>query len=112
MLGRGPDGSDGPRRRERQRLLFPLHDPKPRPLPKIDLDEATALICREWRLPDGQPILEETAWSWASDFLRHLRYEPGPLWSKPRLRRRPERPTAKRLNEFLSVETDWLHTGG
>lgn len=112
MIGRGPDRSDDPPRRERQRLLFPLHDPKPRPLPKITEDEATELIGREWRKPDGQPIPEEQARHWAGVFLHHLRYEPTPMWMAPKLRRQPERPTAKRLREFLGIETDWLRAQG
>ena len=100
------------RHRERQRLFFPLHWPKPRPLPKITEDEAAALIVRGWRKADGSPIPIDQAGNWAFLCLRHLNYEPLPLWMEPRLRRRPERPTAKRLYEFLSVETDWIISKG
>jgi hypothetical protein len=112
MLSRGPDRSDGPPRRERQGLLFALHEPRPRPLPKLNEVEAAELICREWRKPDGQPVGEEQARHWATVFLHHLRYEPAPLWAPPKLRKRPDRPTAKRLNEFLAIETDWLRVEG
>jgi hypothetical protein len=97
-----------PRHRERQRFLFPIHDPKPRPLPKVTEAEGAALIVRDWRQADGSPISADQAGHKVFLFLRHLKYEPGPLWMTPRLRKRPERPTARRLYGYLAVETDWV----
>lgn len=96
--------------RYRQKMLFPIHHPKPRPAPKLDHDEVAELIRREYRRPDGSPISEVDADHWAGVFLHHLRFEPGPMWMPPRPRKRPERPTAERLRGFLGVETDWIRT--
>ena len=98
-----------PRRKlERQKMLFPIHEPKPRPLPRLNQDQAAALIQKNWRLEDGSPIPSELADRWAGLFLHHLRYEPGPNWMTPKLRSRPDRPTAPRLYGFIGVETDWV----
>jgi hypothetical protein len=99
-----------PRPRYRQRLLFPLHDRKSRPtrLPRITEDQAAEMIIRNWHHEDGSPITEEQAWHWAWLFHHHLAYELTPAWITPRRRRRPERPTAERLQRFISLETDWI----
>lgn len=96
------------RSKERQRLLFPIHWPKQRPLPKLDHDQIVALIRQEWRKPDSSIITDSEANHWTSSILHHLRFEPGPIWMPPKPRKRPERPTAERIRSFLSVETDWI----
>jgi hypothetical protein len=95
-------------KRLRQRFLFPIHDPKPKPLPKVTEAEGAALIVRDWRKADGSPIPADQAGHQVFLFLRHLKYQPAPLWMEPRPRKRPERPTARRLYEFVAVETDWI----
>lgn len=96
------------RKRERQRMLFPIHYPKPRPLPKITEAQAAEIIRRDWRMPDGSAISQEQAEHWACTFIHYLKYEPGRISLGLRPRKRPERPTEKRMTEFLSVETDWV----
>jgi hypothetical protein len=83
-------------------------NPRPRPLPRITEEEAAALILSRWQYADGTPIRAEQARHWAFLFHFHLRHEPTPAWMAPRTRRRPERPTAARLEEFLGLETDWV----
>ena len=95
-------------RRERQRLLFPLHWPKPRPLPKLGHDQIVDLIQGEFKKLDGSAIDESEANHWTSSILHHLRFEPGPIWMPPRPRKRPEMATAVRVRSFLAVETDWI----
>ena len=82
-------------------------DPRPRPLPRITEEEAAAIIVGRWRDADGSRIPAEKARHWAFLFFFHIRHEPAPDWLPPRPRRRPERPTAVRLEEFLGLETDW-----
>jgi hypothetical protein len=86
----------------------PHRAPRPRPLPRITEEEAAAIILHRWQRADGSPIPEEQARHWALLFAFHLKYEPTPDWLPPRARRRPERPTAERLEEFLGLETDWI----
>jgi hypothetical protein len=83
-------------------------DPRPRPLPRITEEEAAAIIVGRWRDADGSRIPAEKARHWAFLFFFHIRHEPTPDWLPPRLRKRPERPTAVRLEEFLGLETDWV----
>ena len=90
----------------RQRYIFPIRFPKPKPLPKLDHAEAATTIRLEWRRPDGTPITAADADHRASVFLHHLRFDPAPGWTPPKPRRRPERRTAERLRSFLTVETD------
>ena len=59
-------------RRERQRLLFPLRWPRPRPAPKLGHDQIVALIRDEWRKPDGTQIAEDEGAHRASSILHHL----------------------------------------
>ena len=65
------------------------------------------LIRRDWMKPDGTPISEEEARSWAWAFFLDLKYEPGSRPPKPRTRL--ERPTAARPGGFLQLERDWVH---
>lgn len=94
------------RKKDRQRFLFSIHWPKPKPLPKLNADQAADHIQRTWRLPDGSPIPLATAQHWASTALFHFAYERAPIGHPPKLRTRPERPTAHRIDSFLLVETD------
>jgi hypothetical protein len=75
-------------------------------VPKITQEEAAALICRDWMKPDGTLLTDEEARVWAWTFFIHLAYEPGSRPPKPR--RRPERPTAERLDRFTLLERDWI----
>jgi hypothetical protein len=83
-------------------------EPRPRPLPRITEEEAAAIIVGRWQHADGSPIPAEKARHWAFLFFLHIRHEPTPDWLPPRPRRRPERPTAVRLEGFLGLETDWV----
>jgi hypothetical protein len=56
--------------------------------------------------PDGTPVAEEEARSWAWTFFLHLTNEPGSRPPSPRAR--PERPTAERLDRFTQLERDWI----
>jgi hypothetical protein len=75
-------------------------------VPKISQEEAAALIRRDWMKPDGTILCEEEARLWAWTFFLHLTYEPGSR--PPKLRTRPERPTAERLDRFTQLERAWI----
>jgi hypothetical protein len=79
-------------------------NPRPRPPPRITEE----VIVGRWQYTDGSPIPAERARHWAFLFFFHIRHEPTPDWLPPRPRKRPERPTAVRLEEFLGLETDWV----
>ena len=83
-------------------------EPRPRPLPRITEEEAAAIIVGRWPHADGSPIPAEKARHWAFLCFFHIRHEPTPDWLPSRPRRRPERPTAVRLEEVLGLETDWV----
>jgi hypothetical protein len=73
---------------------------------RITLEEAAALIRRDCMKPDGMLPSEKEARSWARTLFLHLTHEPGSR--PPRLRTRPERPTAERLDRFTQLERDWI----